>query len=199
MAVADAAKAAAAAAMAAATPQQTTVAPATGLTMPLAAAQATIPAVNLGAVPPMAALVPEATPVAAAGAGLVAAQPASLATAPATALTGSSGVAGLPPVSPAVETPDPRKVLVGNLPPDIASQTIEMVFNTYGRVISVTLLPHKSPAGQMLAVVEYDTPQAAEVAIVTLHQRYEIRVGFGPLIVQHSDQNSAQSVRYSPY
>merc|ERR1712204_113340 len=73
--------------------------------------------------------------------------------------------------------PNACKVLVGNMPLDILSQTIEMVFATYGRVLSVQMLPPPPGACSASAVVEYDSVQSAQTSAVMLHQRYEIREG----------------------
>jgi len=94
------------------------------------------------------------------------------------------------------------KLLVGNLPGDIAPQTIEMVFATYGKVCSVRILPDKSPTGTSCALVEYETSHSAQVATVTLNGRYEIRVGFGFITVQPGDNIETPGQadqRYKPY
>jgi len=103
--------------------------------------------------------------------------------------SGSSPAPGLVVPEPTKSSlaPNACKVLVGNMPLDILSQTIEMVFATYGRVLSVQMLPPPPGASSASAVVEYDGVQSAQTSVVTLHQRYEIREGFGNVSVQALD------------
>jgi len=79
------------------------------------------------------------------------------------------------------------EVLVGNLPLDITSQTLQLVFNNYGRVLSATPLQPdaaSAAAGRTSALVAYSTATEAQVAALTLHEKYEIRPGYGNITVQ---------------
>lgn len=87
------------------------------------------------------------------------------------------------------------EVLVGNLPLDITSQTLQMVFNTYGRVTSATPLQPdaaSAAAGRTSALVAYSTSTEAQVAALTLHEKYEIRPGYGNITVQLRGTAGAQ-------
>eukprot|EP00403_Amphidinium_massartii_P039932 CAMPEP_0178436426 /NCGR_PEP_ID=MMETSP0689_2-20121128/34433_1 /TAXON_ID=160604 /ORGANISM="Amphidinium massartii, Strain CS-259" /LENGTH=191 /DNA_ID=CAMNT_0020058521 /DNA_START=170 /DNA_END=745 /DNA_ORIENTATION=+ len=89
----------------------------------------------------------------------------------------------------------PRKLFVGNLPSDIAQEALMQVFNTYGMVTNVHIMAGKAKSGQSCAFVEYGDPGQARIACDTLHEKYEIRPGDGPIVVKFaSNQN-----RSSPY
>jgi RNA recognition motif-containing protein len=87
------------------------------------------------------------------------------------------------------------KLFVGNLPTDIQQDAIKMVFGTYGTVTNVHIMAGKAKSGQSCAFVEYSSPIEAETAILTLHEKYEIRPGAGNLIVKYSNN----SARPRPY
>lgn len=52
----------------------------------------------------------------------------------------------------------------------------------------------KSKSGQNCAFVEYETPEQAETAVQTLHEKYEIKPGAGMILVKR-----AKSTRVGPY
>lgn len=74
---------------------------------------------------------------------------------------------------------DERKLFVGKLPSDIQKDEIQMVFNTYGRVVDVYLIdgtrqkPGQEP--QRCAFVTYETSEAAKVAMQVLNDVYRFR------------------------
>merc|ERR1711879_693318 len=86
------------------------------------------------------------------------------------------------------------KLFVSNLPSDIQEDALKYVFSSYGTVAKVHIMAGKAKSGQSCAFVEYSNPQEAEVAIATLHEKYEIRTGEGSIIVKH-----AGGPRSSPY
>jgi hypothetical protein len=79
---------------------------------------------------------------------------------------------------------DDGKLFVGNLPGDIIEESMRYVFESYGKVHKVHVMAGRSKSGQACAFVEYSSPQEAETAIATLHEKYEIRPGDGPIIVK---------------
>jgi len=89
------------------------------------------------------------------------------------------------------------KLFVGNLPPDILPEALNMVFSHYGTVTNTHIMQGKSKSGQACAFVEYSTPLEAETAVLTLHEKYEIRPGDGVIIVKHANNNSQN--RPAPY
>jgi hypothetical protein len=82
------------------------------------------------------------------------------------------------------------KLFVGNLPTDIQEEAIKMVFSTYGNVTNIHIMAGKSKSGQSCAFVEYSSPMEAETAILTLHEKYEIRPGAGNILVKHATNSS---------
>merc|ERR1712112_559878 len=82
------------------------------------------------------------------------------------------------------------KLLVGNLPNDIDKESMHSVFSAYGNVRAIALLqskkmdPETGAVGQASAFVVYDNEYEAKTAINTLHERYEIRPGEGPITVK---------------
>jgi len=72
-----------------------------------------------------------------------------------------------------------------------------MVFSHYGTVTNTHIMQGKSKSGQACAFVEYSTPLEAETAVLTLHEKYEIRPGDGVIIVKHANNNSQN--RPAPY
>jgi len=102
-----------------------------------------------------------------------------------------------PPPPPAVPQGMQRtKLFVGNLPTDIQQEAIQMVFSHYGSVTNIHIMQGKSKSGQACAFVEYSTPVEAETAILTLHEKYEIRPGEGAIMVKYA---SSGGPRASPY
>jgi len=86
------------------------------------------------------------------------------------------------------EAMSPTKLYVSNLPEDIDNKALEYVFNTYGKVESIHLMTNKQVNGCISAFVEFSTAAEAESALAALNQPqgYEIREGYGPLIVKHA-------------
>ncbi|CAJ1327744.1 unnamed protein product [Effrenium voratum] len=87
------------------------------------------------------------------------------------------------------------KLFVGNLPADISQEVITQVFGTYGSVTNVHVMAGKSKSGQSCAFVEYSSPSEAETAVLTLHDKYEIRPGEGNISVKFANSGS----RPGPY
>merc|ERR1712129_330731 len=87
------------------------------------------------------------------------------------------------------------KLFVGNLPTDIQQEAIRMVFAHYGNVTNIHIMQGKSRSGQACAFVEYATALEAETAILTLHEKYEIRPGEGAIMVKYANSPP----RTSPY
>merc|ERR1719203_933391 len=96
---------------------------------------------------------------------------------------------------PMAVQPARTKLFVGNLPTDVQQEAIRMVFSHYGNVTNIHVMQGKSRSGQACAFVEYSTPLEAETAILTLHEKYEIRPGEGAIMVKYA--NSA--ARAMPY
>lgn len=89
------------------------------------------------------------------------------------------------------------KLFVGNLPADMTAEVLSTVFRTYGTVTNTHVMAGKSKSGQSCAFVEYATPLEAETAVLTLHEKYEIRPGDGSIIVKYA--NNSNATRVSPY
>jgi len=90
------------------------------------------------------------------------------------------------------------KLFVGNLPADIQQEALRMVFSHYGTVTNVHIMAGKSKSGQSCAFVEYASTVEAETAILTLHEKYEIRPGEGNIIVKYASAGGG-GPRPSPY
>lgn len=88
------------------------------------------------------------------------------------------------------------KLFVGNLPPDITPEVLTQVFGTYGNVVNVHVMAGKSKSGQSCAFVEYSNTTEAETAVLTLHEKYEIRPGDGHILVKFAQSGSS---RPGPY
>jgi len=67
------------------------------------------------------------------------------------------------------------KVFVGQLPNDITSEEIKIIFNTYGTVESVFIVDGKQPGMSKIAFVEYSTNAECQVAIKALNDVYRFR------------------------
>lgn len=89
------------------------------------------------------------------------------------------------------------KLFVGNLPADITQEAINTVFSHYGTVTNIHVMIGKSRSGQACAFVEYSSAIEAETAVLTLHEKYEIRPGDGAILVKYA--NSGGGMRASPY
>lgn len=97
----------------------------------------------------------------------------------------------------------PSKLFVGNLPVDVSQEAMQMVFGTYGTVTNIHVMAGKAKSGQSCAFVEYSNSVEAETAILTLHDKYELRPGEGFIMVKYANSQGgpAQVVpgRYGPY
>ncbi|CAK0825281.1 unnamed protein product [Prorocentrum cordatum] len=91
------------------------------------------------------------------------------------------------------------RLYVANLPEGIDSTTLEYVFKTYGSVANVHVMGQKSIKGCVSAFVDYGTPREAEVAIATLHDKYEIQPGLGPITVKHAASKGKGKGGFQPY
>mmetsp|Transcript_48601 Transcript_48601/g.155233 ORF Transcript_48601/g.155233 Transcript_48601/m.155233 type:complete len:267 (+) Transcript_48601:85-885(+) len=127
-----------------------------------------------------------------AGAALVAPAAQTLA-ARAYAAPGAGGVPPPPPPDPSMR--QKTKLFVGNLPSDISQEAINIVFSHYGTVTNIHVMVGKAKSGQACAFVEYSSPVEAETAVLTLHEKYEIKPGDGAIIVKYA----SGGVRPGPY
>jgi len=120
------------------------------------------------------------------GAGGLLAQPMTTNLFAASAAAGgvTAGLGGPPTLTPGV----PTKLFVGNLPQDIQQDAVRMVFGHYGTVTHIHIMQGRSRSGQACCFVEYSTPLEAETAILTLHEKYEIRPGEGNIVVKYASQ-----------
>lgn len=87
------------------------------------------------------------------------------------------------------------KLYVANLPQDIDEATIRYVMSVYGEVGEIHVMNGKVVKGCVSAFVSYQRPEDAETAIAMLHDKYEIREGYGPLIVKRAESKN----RWAPY
>lgn len=92
-----------------------------------------------------------------------------------------------------------RKLFIGNLPADIQQDALRIVFSHYGQVTNIHCMGGKSRSGQACAFIEYATPIEAETAILTLHEKYEIRPGEGNIIVKYASSPQGGGQRAAPY
>lgn len=90
------------------------------------------------------------------------------------------------------QPPSETKVFVGNLPPDISEEALKYVFGNYGTVNSVHIMTGRSQTGQACAFVEFNSADDANTAMVTLHDQYEIKPGFGNISVKKAHGNRAK-------
>jgi len=80
-----------------------------------------------------------------------------------------------------------NRLFIGNLPLDTDEGALRYVFANYGTVDKIHIMTGRSVSGQACAFVEYSTAPEAETAISTLHEKYEIRPGDGPIIVKYAN------------
>mmetsp|Transcript_20997 Transcript_20997/g.31361 ORF Transcript_20997/g.31361 Transcript_20997/m.31361 type:complete len:379 (-) Transcript_20997:150-1286(-) len=71
---------------------------------------------------------------------------------------------------------DGFKLFVGGLPLDIREDELRMVFQTYGQVNKIHILPAKDGAPRLAAFIFYEQAQSGDDAIAVLHDQYRIRV-----------------------
>lgn len=86
-----------------------------------------------------------------------------------------------------LDAPSETRLLVGNLPPDVAEDVLDFVFSTYGNVVDIRIFPNQTASGQSAAFVSYATIDQALTAILSLHDKYEMRAGDGTITVKHAD------------
>mmetsp|Transcript_101375 Transcript_101375/g.295323 ORF Transcript_101375/g.295323 Transcript_101375/m.295323 type:complete len:260 (+) Transcript_101375:95-874(+) len=106
------------------------------------------------------------------------------------------GIPAPPPPDPSISR-QKAKLFVGNLPADITQEAVSTVFSHYGTVTNIHIMLGKSRSGQACAFVEYAAPIEAETAVLTLHEKYEIRPGDGAILVKYA--NSGGGMRAAPY
>lgn len=99
------------------------------------------------------------------------------------------------PPAPAVAYGAKSKLFVGNLPQDVTPEVLQVVFQNYGTVTNIHVMAGRSRSGQACAFIEYATPSEAEIAVVTLHEKYEIKAGEGPIAVKFASSGQ----RAAPY
>lgn len=111
------------------------------------------------------------------------------------------GVVNPPPPPPLQMQQQKTKVFVGNLPADITQEAVQFVFGNYGTVTNIHVMAGKSKSGQSCAFVEYVSPLEAETAILTLHEKYEIRPGEGVILVKYANNQTGPGgmARMRPY
>lgn len=78
-------------------------------------------------------------------------------------------------------------------------EALEYVFNSYGKVEKVHIMAGKAKSGQSCAFVEYETAEQAEIAIATLHEKYEIKPGDGNIIVKQAGEKGKGKGKSGPY
>lgn len=86
-----------------------------------------------------------------------------------------------------VRTPS-NKVFAGNLPAKVTKKQLQYVFQNYGTVKDIILMQGKSHSGHSCAIIEYTNEAEARTSILTLHQKYEIKRGEGPIVVRWSEK-----------
>eukprot|EP00927_Polykrikos_kofoidii_P026274 TRINITY_DN2342_c0_g1_i1.p1 TRINITY_DN2342_c0_g1~~TRINITY_DN2342_c0_g1_i1.p1 ORF type:complete len:397 (-),score=71.93 TRINITY_DN2342_c0_g1_i1:45-1163(-) len=71
---------------------------------------------------------------------------------------------------------DERELFVGRLPDDIKEDEVRLIFNTYGKVADVRLMPRQEgPKDMRTAFVTYETIQGGKAAVQVLHNVYRFR------------------------
>lgn len=98
--------------------------------------------------------------------------------------------------------PPGTKLYVGNLPPDISREALDMVFSTYGRLVDIHIMTgRQSKNGQACAFIVYSSTSETRTAISAMQVGYEIRPGEGNLIVKYADDKGVGrgNDRYKPY
>eukprot|EP00397_Hematodinium_sp_SG-2012_P041345 GEMP01045511.1.p2 GENE.GEMP01045511.1~~GEMP01045511.1.p2 ORF type:complete len:159 (+),score=38.24 GEMP01045511.1:417-893(+) len=110
----------------------------------------------------------------------------------------AQGSAPITPPKPVEEPDNGTKLFVGNLPCDIDEGAMQTVFGSYGKVQAIALMKAESGenSGQACAFVVYETEYEAKTAINTLHEKYEIRPGEGPISVRPA---TSKNRRPGPY
>lgn len=88
------------------------------------------------------------------------------------------------------------KLFVGNLPSDITEESLRYVFQTYGAVAGVRVMTGRSQSGNACAFVEFAQVADADTAMVTLDGKYEIKPGFGTIMVKKAGTSSQRSRPY---
>jgi len=113
-----------------------------------------------------------------------------------------SHMGGMPGMIPPPPPPEPSvmkqktKLFVGNLPADIQEEAINIVFSHYGTVTNIYIMSGKAKSGQACAFVEYSAPLEAETAVLTLHEKYEIKPGDGPILVKYAQPSTGRARPY---
>mmetsp|Transcript_782 Transcript_782/g.1672 ORF Transcript_782/g.1672 Transcript_782/m.1672 type:complete len:519 (+) Transcript_782:50-1606(+) len=90
------------------------------------------------------------------------------------------------------EKGDKNRLFVGNLPQDITEDALTYVFGMYGKVDNIYIMAGKSKSGQSCAFINYTDASEAETAVLTLHDKYEIRPGQGPIVVKVANARDRQ-------
>mmetsp|Transcript_55061 Transcript_55061/g.99157 ORF Transcript_55061/g.99157 Transcript_55061/m.99157 type:complete len:160 (-) Transcript_55061:98-577(-) len=79
--------------------------------------------------------------------------------------------------------------------PGQRTQTCE-VFKSYGSVVKTHIMAGKSKSGQSCAFIEYSAANEAETAMLTLHEKYEIKPGAGPILVKRANSDGPRNGPY---
>jgi len=79
------------------------------------------------------------------------------------------------------------KLYVGNLPSDITTDAIDMVFSTYGRILDIHIMNARAKNGQSCCFVIYENAAEAKTCMSAMQQGYEIRPGEGDIFVKYAD------------
>ncbi|CAE8685690.1 unnamed protein product [Polarella glacialis] len=88
------------------------------------------------------------------------------------------------------------RLFVGNLPPEITTEALDYVFKSYGSVVKTHIMAGKSKSGQSCAFIEYSAANEAETAMLTLHEKYEIKPGAGPILVKRANSDGPRNGPY---
>jgi len=92
-----------------------------------------------------------------------------------------------------------NRLFIGNLPQDIDEAALKYVLGNYGNVDKIHIMTGRSASGQACALVEYSAAAEAETAVLTLHEKYEIRPGDGAIIVKYANGPGGGGKGSAPY
>lgn len=82
------------------------------------------------------------------------------------------------------------RVYLERLPFDVTEQDIKQAFKAYGTVLFVQMLNQRRGAKTVSAIVRYETAAAAETAVRSTHNKYEMTAGSGPISAKFAKPNS---------
>eukprot|EP00927_Polykrikos_kofoidii_P076830 TRINITY_DN73855_c0_g1_i1.p1 TRINITY_DN73855_c0_g1~~TRINITY_DN73855_c0_g1_i1.p1 ORF type:complete len:336 (-),score=43.98 TRINITY_DN73855_c0_g1_i1:92-1099(-) len=80
------------------------------------------------------------------------------------------------------------RLFVGDLPGDITKDDLKYVFQHYGEVCDVYVLPAPGRSGDMSAFVQFVEANNAAAAIAAMNGVYSFRPGAKPVVVRHASE-----------